>query len=81
MSRIIEKRLNTEPLQTIGATIHDDSTTSEPQPSNGHQTKQLGTYMHCTGAIFALDSAVVKTHKTKLSSHRGLLTFTNVCNA
>ena len=69
---------NIEQLQnpTMGVTINNDSTTTEPPLQNGHQPKSLGGggglnafHWH---QIFALDSAVVEAQKM-LSSHGGFL--------
>ena len=49
---------------TMGVTINNESTTSEPPPLNGQQPKPLGDlntlYWY---QIFALDSAVVEAQK------------------
>ena len=68
---------NIEQLQnpTMGVTINNRSTTTEPPPKNRQQPKPLGGlnafYWY---QIFALDSAVVEAQKM-LSSHGGFLTF------
>ena len=58
---------------TIGLTINNKSTTTEPPPKNGQHIKPLGGsnafYLY---QIFALDSAVVEA-QTMLSSHGGFL--------
>ena len=67
---------NLEQLQipTMGATVNNESTTTESPPQNGQQPKPLGGlnafYWY---QIFALDSAVVKA-QTMLSLHGGFLT-------
>ena len=58
----------------MGVTINNESTITEPPPSDGQQSKPLGdlnAFYWCQ--TFALDSAVVATQKM-LSSHAGFLT-------
>ena len=59
---------------TMGVTINNESTTTEPPALNGQQPKPLGglNAFYCY-QIFAIDSAVVEAHKI-LRSHGGVLT-------
>ena len=62
---------NIEQLQnpTIGVTINNESTTTEPPPKNGQHIKPLwGSNAFYLYQILALDSAVVEA-QTMLGSH------------
>ena len=68
---------NIEQLQnpTMGVTINNVSTTTEPPPKNGQQPKPLGDLnAFYWNQIFVLDSAVVEAQKKMFSWHGGFLT-------
>ena len=46
---ITKQGSNTEPKQTMGATINNELTTTEPPPYTGHQPKPLRGQMNSTG--------------------------------
>ena len=60
---------------TMGATINNESLSTEPPPLKGQQPKPLGGggFILLAPKIFALYSVVVKAQKM-LSSHGGFLT-------
>ena len=69
----------TQPPQTMGVTINNDLTTTEPSPLNEDHQQPLGGgggggLNAFTFLIFTLDSAIVKAQKM-FSSHGCLLTY------
>ena len=74
---LYKTRTNHKNRQTMGSTINNETSTTEPPPYNGQQPKPLGALlMHLTSKSFAIDSVVVKLQKVVELAWR----LSNICS-